>query len=177
MGSRVLRNGNPDRVLKSQEPCQNLCSKRFGIGSSFLGIRSRFSFLGARNPIATCLKMKEKICLNIAACSKTRRKELSSGFSFLGIRNSVWVSRKGTQNWHRYLAGLHTMVYLNSIWILNKKTNSISHWNAGIAGLSNFMIVYTTIYPLFIQAAGFAGSSNYNVIRKTWKTRKTRSPY
>jgi len=38
MGSRVPRNGNPDRVLENEELCLNFDSKRFGIG--FLILRN-----------------------------------------------------------------------------------------------------------------------------------------
>ncbi len=39
-----------------------------------------FPFLGTRKSLVICLNMKGKICLNISACSKTGRNELSSEF-------------------------------------------------------------------------------------------------
>jgi hypothetical protein len=56
------------------------------------------------------------------------------------------------------------MVYLISTWILYKKPHWISSWNRCIEGLSNYIIVYTRIYSLVIQAAGLAGIADIALI-------------
>jgi hypothetical protein len=61
-GSRLWVSGNwsTDRVHKSQEPCLNCCSYRFGIWYLILRNPHRIPFSGTREPIMSCLKMKEK---------------------------------------------------------------------------------------------------------------------
>jgi hypothetical protein len=49
-------------------------------GSQVPGTSLQVPFLGTEEPIVTCLRMKEKICLTTPEGSETRRNELSSGF-------------------------------------------------------------------------------------------------
>jgi hypothetical protein len=48
--------------------------------------------------------MKEKIDLNVSACEKIPKKELSSGFPFQGTRHPMWVRVPRNPGTHSYFS-------------------------------------------------------------------------